>query len=161
MAWHKANEKFNGLINKLFHGKDWQERSEAARELGIMKEGRAVNLLCRALRSEQDKVVQDRIIEALGKIGDGRATLRITEILKEMIERDGIEKFRIINIIESLINIKDKRALVYIGPFLNTPEDDLRKIAENAFDIIEPNWREIIKKEKETKTIQDIFKINI
>ena len=161
MAWHKANERYNGLINQLFHGNEWQERSEAARELGIMKEGRAVNLLCRALRTEQDKVVQDRIIEALGKIGDGRATLRIIEKLKEMIDQDNIDKFRVINIIESLINIKDKRALVYIGPFLSIPEEDLRKVAENAFDIIEPNWREIIKKERETKTIQDIFKINI
>ena len=161
MAWHKANEKFNSLIDQLFHGKEWQERSEAARELGMMKEGRAVNLLCRALRSEQDKVVQDRIIEALGKIGDGRATLRIIEKLKEMIDQDNIDKFRVINIIESLINIKDKRALVYIGPFLNTSEEEVRKVTENAFDIIEPNWRDIIKKERETKTIQDIFKINI
>ncbi len=161
MEWHKANEKYNSVINQLFHGKEWQERSEAARELGIMKEGRAVNLLCRALRSEQDKVVQDRIIEALGNIGDGRATLRIIEILKEMIEQDNIEKFRIINIIESLINIKDKRALVYIGPFLNIPEDEIRKVAENAFDKIEPNWRDIIKKERETKSIQDIFNIKI
>lgn len=161
MEWHKANEKYNSLINQLFHGKEWQDRSEAARELGIMKEGRAVNLLCRALRSEQDKVVQDRIIEALGKIGDGRATLRIIEKLKEMIDDDNIDKFRVINIIESLINIKDKRALVYIGPFLNIPEEDLKKVAENAFDVIEPNWRDIIKKERETKSIQDIFKINI
>ena len=161
MAWHKANEKFNSLIDQLFHGKEWQERSEAARELGMMKEGRAVNLLCRALRSEQDKVVQDRIIEALGKIGDGKATLRIIEKLREMIDSDNIDKFRVINIIESLINIKDKRALVYIGPFLNTSEEEVRKVTENAFDIIEPNWRDIIKKERETKTIQDIFKINI
>ena len=161
MAWHKANEKFNSLIDQLFHGKEWQERSEAARELGIMKDGRAVNLLCRALRTEQDKVVQDRIIEALGKIGDGKATLIIIERLREMIDSDNIDKFRVINIIESLISIKDKRALVYIGPFLNTSEEEVRKVTENAFDIIEPNWRQIIKKERETKTIQDIFKINI
>ena len=161
MAWHKANEKFNSLIDQLFHGKEWQERSEAARELGIMKDGRAVNLLCRALRTEQDKVVQDRIIEALGKIGDGKATLIIIERLREMIDSDNIDKFRLINIIESLISIKDKRALVYIGPFLNTSEEEVRKVTENAFDIIEPNWRQIIKKERETKTIQDIFKINI
>ena len=161
MAWHKANERYNGLINQLFHGKEWQERSEAARELGIMKDGRAVNLLCRALRTEQDKVVQDRIIEALGKIGDGKATLIIIEKLREMIDSDNIDKFRVINIIESLISIKDKRALVYIGPFLNTSEEEVRKVTENAFDIIEPNWRQIIKKERETKTIQDIFKINI
>ena len=161
MAWHKANERYNGLINQLFHGKEWQERSEAARELGIMKDGRAVNLLCRALRTEQDKVVQDRIIEALGKIGDGKATLIIIERLREMIDSDNIDKFRVINIIESLISIKDKRALVYIGPFLNTSEEEVRKVTENAFDIIEPNWRQIIKKERETKTIQDIFKINI
>ncbi len=161
MAWHKANERYNSLIKQLFHGKEWQERSEAARELGIMQEGRAVNLLCRALRTEQDKVVLDRIIEALGKIGDGRATLRIIEKLKEMTEQDHIDKFRLINIIESLINIKDKRALVYIGPFLSISEEEVRKVAENAFDVIEPNWREIIKKERETKSIQDIFKIKI
>jgi len=161
MAWHKANERYNSLINQLFHGEEWQERSEAARELGIMKEGRAVNLLCRALRTEQDKVVQDRIIGALGKIGDARATLRIIEKIKEMTDQDNIDRFRLINIIESLINIKDKRALVYIGPFLNIPDEDVRKVAENAFDIIEPNWREIIKKERETKTIQDIFNIKI
>ena len=161
MAWEKANERYNSLIKKLFHAEDWQERSEAARELGYMKEGRAVNLLCRALRTENDKVVQDRIIEALGKIGDGRATLRIIEKLKEMIESDYIDKFRVINIIDSLVNIKDKRALVYIGPFLSNPEEEVRKIAELAFDTIEPNWREIIKKERNTKSIQDIFEIKI
>jgi len=37
----------------------------------------------------------------------------------------------------------------------------VRKVSENAFDVIEPNWREIIKKERETKSIQDIFKIKI
>ena len=79
----------------------------------------------------------------------------------EEIDSDNIDKFRVINIIESLISIKDKRALVYIGPFLNTSEEEVRKVTENAFDIIEPNWRQIIKKERETKTIQDIFKINI
>jgi len=161
MAWHEANEKYNKLINQIFHGKEWQERSEAVRELGMMKDGRSVNLLCRALRLEQDKVVQDRIIEALGRIGDGRATLRIIEILREMIEQDIIEKFRVVNIIESLANIKDKRALVYIGPFLNASEEEVRKTAENAFDIIEPNWREIIQRESGSKSIQDIFKINI
>ena len=161
MVWHKANERYNSLINQLFQGEEWQERSEAARELGFMKDGRAVNLLCRALRTEQDKVVQDRIIEALGKIRDCRATLRIIEKLREMNEQDNIDKFRVINIIESLINLKDKRALVYIGPFLNIPDEEVKKVAENAFDIIEPNWREIIKKERETKSIQDIFKIKI
>ena len=57
MNWHKQNVKFNSLIKQLFHDTDWQKRADAARELGIMKEGRSVNLLCRSLRSEEDRFV--------------------------------------------------------------------------------------------------------
>ena len=54
MTWHEQNVKYNALIKQLFHDEKWQKRAEAARELGIMEEGRAVNLLCRALKSEKD-----------------------------------------------------------------------------------------------------------
>ncbi|MCP4763497.1 MAG: hypothetical protein GY870_17115, partial [archaeon] len=50
---------------------------------------------------------------------------------------------------------------VYIGPFLNNQEEHIRKIAEEAFDVIEPDWRNIVEKENGTKSLQDIFKINI
>ena len=158
MSWHEKNKEFNKLIKQLFHEKDWQNRAEAARKLGFMKDGRSVNLLCRALRSEEDKMVQNRIIEAMGRIGNGKATLRIIEKLREELDKINVDKFRLIYMIESLINIKDKRALVYIGPLLNTPDEDLKKLAKKAFDIIEPNWRQIIEREGK-KSIEEIFKI--
>ncbi|MFX1394674.1 MAG: HEAT repeat domain-containing protein [Promethearchaeota archaeon] len=160
-SWHEKNKEFNALIKELFQAEDWQKRSEAARQLGYMRDGRAVNLLCRALRSEKDKMVQNRIIEAMGRIGDGRATLRIIEKMSEELKSNNIDKYRIIYMIESLTNIKDKRALTYIGQFLNSPDKDLKKLAEKAFDKIEPNWRQIIEKERKEKSIEEIFKNKI
>ena len=157
MNWHEKNAEFNALIKQLFHDDEWQKRAEAARQLGLLKDGRATNLMCRALRSEKDHIVLNKIIEALGRNGDGRATLRIVEKLIEEQEKDEIDKFRIIFIIESLINIKDKRALSYLGPLLNSSDEDIRNLALKAFDLIEPNWKEIVKRER-NKSIQDIFK---
>ena len=159
MSWHEQNKEFNNLIKELFHNPDWQGRAEAARKLGFLKDGRATNLMCRALSKEKDSSVRNKIIEALGKIGDPKATLSILENLKEELNKSTLNKFTIIYIIESLTKLKDKRALVYIGPFLNSDDNDLKKIAQNAFDTIEPNWREIIEREmKKNKAIEEIFK---
>jgi HEAT repeat protein len=157
MNWHEKNAEFNALIKQLFHDNDWQRRAEAARQLGLLKDGRATNLLCRALRSEKDHMVVNRIIEALGRIGDGRATLRILEKLTEQQEKNEIDKYRIIYIIESLTKIKDKRALAYLGHLLDSSDAEIRDLTLNAYDVIEPNWKDIIKKER-NKSIQDIFK---
>ena len=157
MTWNQQNKEYNEILNQLFLDESWKKRAEAAQNLGLMRDARSVNLLCRALRSEKDKMVQNRIIEALGKIGDGRATLRITEILEEELKNDTIDKFRLIYIIESLMNIKDKRALMYIGQFLNSEDEDLQKLTEKAFDVIEPKWRDIVEKERK-KSIEEIFK---
>ncbi|MFX0104500.1 MAG: HEAT repeat domain-containing protein [Candidatus Hodarchaeota archaeon] len=157
MNWHEKNIEFNRLLRQLFHDNDWQIRAEAARQLGLLKDGRATNLLCRALRSEKDHIVVNKIIEALGRIGDGRATLRIIERLEEELDKYDPDKYRIIFIIESLIKIRDKRALGYLGTFLDSSDEELKSLAQNAFDVIEPNWKEIIKKER-NKTIQEIFK---
>ncbi len=102
MNWQEINAKFNSLIKRLFHNEEWQNRAEADRELGLLEEGRAVNLLCRALKSEKDNMVINRIIEALGRIGDGKATLRIIEILEEEQKKGEIDKYRIIYILKSL-----------------------------------------------------------
>jgi HEAT repeat protein len=161
MNWHEQNIKYNALIKKLFHDEDWQQRAESARELGIMKEGRAVNLLCRALRSEKDYVVTNRIIETLGKIGDGRATLRIIEKLLEELDKPENDKFRIIYILEALKRIKDKRALEYIGLFLESSDDTLKNLTMDIFDAIEPDWRDIVKNERREKSIQEIFRVKI
>ncbi|KKK66773.1 hypothetical protein LCGC14_2960710, partial [marine sediment metagenome] len=129
MNWHEQNTKYNALIKNLFHKEDWQKRAEASRELGIMREGRAVNLLCRVLRSEKDHLVVNRVIEALGKIGDGRATLRIIEKLREELNKTKIDKHRIIYILEALKRIKDKRALEHIGFFLNSDDEEIKTLA--------------------------------
>jgi HEAT repeat protein len=157
-SWREKNREFNTLIKQLFHAEDWQKRVDAARQLGYMRDGRAVNLLCRALRSEKDKMVQNRIIEAMGRIGDGRATIRIIEKLEEDKQQGSLDKYRIIYIIESLIRIKDRRALSSIGQFLNSDDEEVKKLAEEAFDAIEPNWRHIVEKERKEKSIEEIFK---
>ncbi|MFO8019592.1 MAG: HEAT repeat domain-containing protein [Promethearchaeia archaeon] len=157
--WHKQNKLYNSLIRNVFHHDDWQERAEAARKLGYLKDKRATNLLCKALRKEEDHLVVNRIIEALGRIGDPRATMRIIEKLKEELDKFKGDKFRIKYIIESLTRLKDKRALPYIGPFLRSSDEDLKKLAKEAFDIIEPEWEKILEKEKtKDKTIESIFK---
>ena len=157
MNWHEKNAEFNALIKQLFHDTDWQKRADAARQLGLLKDGRATNLMCRALRTEKDHIVLNKIIEALGRIGDGRATLRIIEKLEEEQEKDKIDKFRVIYIIESLMNLKDKRALSYLGPLLDSSDNDIKNLTLKAFDVIEPNWKKIIENER-NKTIQEIFK---
>ncbi|MBD3197635.1 MAG: hypothetical protein GF317_21450 [Candidatus Lokiarchaeota archaeon] len=158
MTEQSRDTDFNHLIKQIFHNDDWQMRAEAARKLGFLKDGRAVNLLCRALEKESDKTVVNKIIEALGRISHPKATMRIIDFLKEELNRSEPDKYRIKIIIESLINIKDKRSLAYIGYFLNSDDNELQALAREAFDIIEPNWKEIIKKEKKEKSLQDIFK---
>ena len=158
MNLHEKNAEFNILIKQLFHENDWQKRAEAARQLGLLKDRRATNLMCRALRSEKDHMVVNKIIEAMGRIGDGRATLRIIEKLKEEQEKNEIDKFRILYIIESLMKIKDKRALSYLGPLLDSSDEDIKDLTLKAFDVIEPDWKEIIEREG-NKSIQEIFRI--
>ena len=161
MSWHIQNALFNEIINQLFQKESWHNRAEAAKQLGLMKDGRAVNLLCKALKTENNETVQNKIIEALGKIGNAKATMVIVDKLKEEINKKFIDKFRLTYIIESLINIKDKRSLAYISPLLSSKDEDLKKLAENAFDILEPNWREIIERQTKEKSIEEIFKIKI
>ncbi len=158
MSVESRDKDFNTLIKKLFHSEDWQERAEAARGLGLLKDGRAVNLLCKALRKEKDHIVVNRIIEALGRIGHPKATLRIIEKLKEETIKEELDIFRIAHIIESFMKLKDKRALAYIGCFLNHPDESLRELTKEAFDVIEPRWKEILKEAKQKKTIEEIFK---
>lgn len=166
MDWNHRNANFNALIKQLFHGKGWKNRADAALELGLLKDARAVNLLCRALESEKDPGVVNNVIEALGRIGDPKATLRIIDKLKEEIEnfknnKIQFDKLKVIFIIESLKKIKDKRALPFISFFLNSSSEELKRLSEQAFDVIEPDWRKIIDKERQEKSIHDIFKVNL
>lgn len=161
MSAYSKNTIFNELIRLLFNSDDWQKRAEAARKLGLLKDPRASNLLWRAIKSEKEYMVVNRIIEAMGRIGDAKVTLSIINILNDELKKPEIDKFRIICILESLTRLKDKRALPYIGSFLNSIDVELRELAEGSFDAIEPNWREIIKKAKREKSIEEIFKVKL
>ncbi|TFF93437.1 MAG: HEAT repeat domain-containing protein [Promethearchaeota archaeon] len=158
MDWKKINENFNTYLKDLFHAEEWEQRAEAAREIGLMRDARATNLLCRALRTEDDHMVVNRIIEALGRIGDPKATTRVLEKLEEELDKFEGDKFRLVYILEALTNLKDKRALPKISSFLNSPDEDLKKLAIKAFDTIEPKWREIVEEEQKKKDIGDIFR---
>ena len=146
----------------MLHDKDSEKRAESARQVGFLRDARSVNLLCRALKNETSPNVVNRIIEALGRIGDGRATLGILEKFEIEMKKSESEsdKLRIIFIIESLARIKDKRALEFISHYLDSSDDKLLQLAQNAFDMIQPNWREIVKRNQKERTIQDIFKIS-
>jgi len=162
MNWQAKNVNFNESMKKLLHDVNSEKRAESARQIGFLRDARSVNLLCRALNTEKSPIVVNRIIEALGRIGDGRATLSILEkgeIELKKSENDS-NKLRIIFVIESLTRIKDKRALEFLSQYLDSPDDKLFKLAQNAFDTILPNWREIVKRNQKEKTMQDIFKVS-
>ena len=162
MAWQAKNINFNNLIKQMLHDKDSEKRAKSARQVGFLRDGRSVNLLCRALKTETNPNVLNRIIEALGRIGDGRATLGILEkfeIEMKKSESDS-DKLRIIFIIESLTRIKDKRALEFISHYLDSQDNKLFSLAQNAFDIIQPNWRAIVKRNQKERTMQEIFKVS-
>ena len=55
MTWHEQNKEYNEILNQLFIDESWKKRAEAAQKLGFIRDGRAVNLLCRALRSRRVK----------------------------------------------------------------------------------------------------------
>ena len=137
------NEAFNEYIKKLFNSSSFKERASAAQNLGHLKEGRAINMLARALKSEKDDVVINRIVEAMGEIGDPKATMLIIEFLREEVEKAEVDqnKTRLFIIIESLMKIGDKRALEHLGILLDSCHSDIRKLTEEAFECIDPKWK--------------------
>ncbi|MFX1302282.1 MAG: HEAT repeat domain-containing protein [Promethearchaeota archaeon] len=141
------NEAFNSYVKKLFNSSNWKDRAIAAQNLGKSKEGRATNMLARALKSEKDTVVINRIIEAMGEIRDPKATMLIIDFLKSELEKseEDQDKTRLFVIIESLMKIGDKRALEYLGILLDSCHSDIRKLTEEAFECIDPNWKLNIK----------------
>jgi HEAT repeat protein len=142
-------DEFNEAIQKLFHG-EIMERVAAARKLGHLKEGRAVNLLIKALNKENDAVVINRIIEAMGEIRNAKSTLSILKILSEELGKleENQDKTRLFLIIDSLMKIGDKRALQHLGILIDSCDTDIRERTEKAFECIDVNWRENIKKSK-------------
>ncbi|MFX1240264.1 MAG: HEAT repeat domain-containing protein [Promethearchaeota archaeon] len=145
---HKTqNEEYNKHVKVLLSSANWKDRAIAAQSIGQMKEGRATNILARALKSEKDTVVINRIIEAMGEIKDPKATMLIIDFLKEQLKKPEEEqdKNRLFIIIESLMKIGDKRALEHLGILLDSCHNDIRKLTEEAFECIDPNWKMNVK----------------
>jgi len=142
------NDEFNKAIHKLFHG-ELMERAAAARKIGHLKEGRAINLLTKAIQKEKDSIVVNRIIEAMGEIKHPKSTMIIINILREEIGKsdDKQDKQRIFLIIESLMKIGDKRALEDLGILLNScVDDEIKALTENALECLDINWKENLKR---------------
>ncbi|MBY8987728.1 MAG: hypothetical protein KGD61_04690 [Candidatus Lokiarchaeota archaeon] len=127
------------------------ERASAARQIGHLKDGRATNLLVKALTSEEDQIVINRIIEAMGEIKDAKATMTIVDLLKKELEKHENEqdKSLLFLIVESLMKIGDKRALEYLGILLRSCESELKVFTEEAIECIDPDWKKNLTKNSE------------
>ena len=144
----KNREFIDKLIHDLYHGETWEERAKAARQIGLKSDGRSTNMLVKRLKKEEDPVVRNRIIEAMGKIKDAKATMPIIDILKDELEKVTPEKKLLFVIIESLMKIGDKRALSQLGIVYESCDADIKELTEQAFECIDPNWKENIQKTK-------------
>ncbi|TES94108.1 MAG: hypothetical protein E3J90_13220 [Promethearchaeota archaeon] len=143
---NSRDNEYNLAIKNLFHGKI-MERASAARQIGHLKDGRATNLLVRALNSEEDQIVINRIVEAMGEVKNAKATMVIVELLKRELEKHESkqDKSFLFLIVESLMKIGDKRALERLGLLSRSCESDLKKLTEEAIECIDPNWKENLK----------------
>ena len=140
------NDLLNENIKELFQGKKWKDRADAARKLGYLKDARATNSLAKALKTEKDKGVINMILESMGRIEDPNAASIIINFLKEELGKDNPDKTRLFIIIESLMKIGDKKALKHLGILVNSCDDDIKTLTEEAFECIDPNWKENVKK---------------
>ena len=62
MNWQAKNVNFNESMKKLLHDVNSEKRAESARQIGFLRDARAVYLLCRALKTEKNPNVVKRII---------------------------------------------------------------------------------------------------
>ncbi len=143
---NNQNKLLNENIKELFQGKEWKDRAYAARKLGYLKDARSTNSLAKAIKIEKDKVVINNILESMGRIEDAKATSIIINFLKEELGKDNPDKTRLFIIVESLMKIGDKKALEQLGILVNSCNDDIKTLTEEAFECIDPNWKENIKK---------------
>jgi len=145
----QKNRKFiDKLVHDLYHGETWEERAEAARQIGLKSDGRSTNMLVKRLNKEEDPVVRNRIIEAMGKIKDAKATMPIINVLKEELEVEIPDKKLLFVIIESLMKIGDKRVLSQLGIVYQSCDADIKELTEQAFECIDPSWKDNIQKNK-------------
>jgi len=135
---------YNKVVETLLRSDKWEERAEAARNIGLHSDGRATHILTKVLKREKDSVVISRIIEAMGRIRDPKATMSIIEILKQETIKQNPDRKLLFVIIESLMKIGDKRALEDLGILHNSCDANIQELTEQAFECIDPNWKQNI-----------------
>ena len=143
MDSNSRDEEYNLALKNLFNG-EIMARASAARQIGHLKDGRATNLLIKALKSEEDSIVISRIIEAMGEIKNTKSTMAIVEVLKKELDKQDSEQDKsfLFLIVESLMSIGDKRALKHLGLLNDSCEGDLKNLTEEALGCIDPKWKE-------------------
>lgn len=109
----KDKKAIDALINCLDDAHE-DVRVEAARTLGRIKDKRTVDKLILSLKDDDDLRVSEFVAEALGEIGDNKASDYLAEVLEEYTE-DYYIYFRF-NAAVALAKMKDKRA---IKPLIN------------------------------------------
>ncbi|HEY0089331.1 MAG TPA: HEAT repeat domain-containing protein [Candidatus Lokiarchaeia archaeon] len=156
MDYKTQNTDKEENINKLSNGKTWNERAEAAIKLGKSKDLKNTDYLLKALKSEKDEIVINRIIEALGKMKDPKATNPLTDLLKKELQLPEIKqnKSKLFALVESLIKIGDKKALEDIGILLESCSSDLKELSEKSLECIDPNWKENVKIQSKLNSIK-------
>jgi HEAT repeat protein len=151
MNLHNQKKDFNDLIRQLFNAEKWEKRANAALELGYLRDKRATNLLIKALNKESDISVLNRIVEALGRLKDPKATIPLIRLLKRKINEVDPDKDLVFVIIESLMKLGDKRALTELGLIMDSCDEEIRGLTEQTLDCIDSNWRENLSSLKNDK----------
>jgi len=120
-----AKDEVLSLIQKL-QNSHRNARAQAARELGKIKDGRAVQPLINALK-DKDSYVRGQVVEALGEIKDARAVDSLITTLKD-------EDYLYVRqeTVKALGKMKDGRAVQTLINALNDEYPDVREEAVKA-----------------------------
>ncbi len=120
-------------LMQLLHHANRDVRSDAAKALGVMKESRAVPLLLSLLPSSiegssyEDNKVNMEVVEAIGEIGDKRATQPLLQKVDvQKLQGHSAESFDI-GLIEAIGKIGDSQAVEPLLPLLESKDSYVRQ----------------------------------
>jgi HEAT repeat protein len=151
-AQPKAEDKFGQLIHKL-QSKQVRVRAEAVKELGGIKDKRAVPPLINALK-DTDSYVRGQAARALGKIEDARAVQPLIDALGDnftYVRREAAT---------ALGDIRDARAVIPLINFLKKDDTYAREeVAKSLIKIGLPAIAPLINapKENNLKLVADAY----
>ena len=150
----KSSEDKVPILIKELRDSHKNVRAQAARDLGKIKDGRAVQPLIIALK-DKDSYVRGQIVTALGEIKDARAVDSLITILKD-------EDYLYVRqeTVKALGKIKDGRAVQTLINALNDEYPDVREEAVKALIEIGPPGIEPLNqaiKENNLRVVADAY----